>query len=171
AEDVARVTAEDVRELHARAVLPRGSAMVLVGDIDPQRAVDAVAAAFHGWNSDRSAVELPPLPEVPGGDLLLVHRPGAVQSQIRLSAPFVSRTDPAYPALQLANLVFGGYFSSRLVENIREDKGYTYSAHSYPEFTPGGATVLVDADTASEATAPALLETRYEIARMAVVPP
>jgi zinc protease len=73
--------------------------------------------------------------------------------------------------VQLANLVFGGFFSSRLVENIREDKGYTYHARSSLEFTVRGATLLVDADTASEVTAPALLEMRYELGRLGVVPP
>jgi zinc protease len=171
AEDVAETTAEDVRALHGAAVLPRGSVLVLVGDIEPQRAVDMVGAALDGWSSPQAASELPPLPRLTGGDMALVNRPGAVQSQLRLSAQAVPRTDPRYPAVQLANLVFGGFFSSRLVENIREQKGYTYSARSYLEFTPTGATVLVDADTASEVTAAALLETRYELGRLGLVPP
>ena len=116
-------------------------------------------------------MELAALPRVTAGDLLLVHRPGAVQSQLRLSAQAVPRTDPRYPALQLANLAFGGYFSSRLVENIREDKGYTYHARSGIEFTPSGATLLIDADTASEVTAAALWEVRYELGRFGLVPP
>src|SRR5205085_3489183 len=99
------------------------------------------------------------------------HRAGAVQSQIRLAAQAIPRTDPRYPALQLANLVYGGFFSSRLVENIREDKGYTYSARSHPEFTIHGATLLIDADTASGVTAAALLETPYEPSRLGLGPP
>jgi predicted Zn-dependent peptidase len=71
----------------------------------------------------------------------------------------------------MANLAFGGYFSSRLVENIREDKGYTYSAHSGFEFTGDSATVNVEADTANDATAAAVLETRYELGRLGLVPP
>lgn len=171
ADDVTAVTAAAVRALHRRALVPRGAVLVLVGDITPQRVVDTVATALAGWHSEYAATELAPLPEVTGGDLALVHRPAAVQSQLRLSAQALPRTDERYPALQLANLVFGGYFSSRWVENIREDKGYTYGAHSGFEFTPHGATLLADADTASEVTAAALLETRYELGRMAVVPP
>ncbi|MDA3646247.1 insulinase family protein [Saccharopolyspora indica] len=171
AEDVAAVTAEEVRALHPEAVLPRGSVLVLVGDIDPEQTVATVERILGGWQSERSATALPSLPVVQGGDVKLVHRPGAVQSQLRLSAQALPRTDPQYPALQIANLTFGGYFSSRLVENIREDKGYTYGAHSSFEFTPGNGTLLVDADTASEVTAAALLETRYELARLALVPP
>jgi len=171
AEDVAVVTPEQVRALHRASVLPRGSVLVIVGDIDPETVIGDLEKAFGGWASDRSAVRLPALPELTGGNVLLVPRAGAVQSQIRLSAQSVSRTDPRYPALQLANLVYGGYFSSRLVENIREDKGYTYSAHSGFEFTDQTAVVNVDADTATDATAAALLETRYELARLGLVPP
>jgi len=170
-EQVMEVTAAAVRALHKRAVVPRGAVLVLVGDLTPAKAVDAVAGALAGWTSARPATELAQLPEVPGGDVQLVHRAGAVQSSLRLSAQALPRTDPRYPALQLANLVFGGYFSSRWVENIREDKGYTYGAHSGFEFTPHGATLLADADTASEVTAAALLETRYELGRIALVPP
>lgn len=171
AEDVAVVDAEQVRALHAASVLPRGSVLVLVGDIDPEAVIGQLENALGGWASDRSAVRLPQLPDVQGPTVLLVPRAGAVQSQIRLSGQTIPRTDPRYAALQLANLAFGGYFSSRLVENIRENKGYTYSAHSGFEFTDGTAVVNIDADTANEATAPALLETRYELGRLGMVPP
>lgn len=168
AEQVGRVAPAAVRALHRRAVVPRGAVLILVGDIRPNEAADTAAVALDGWRSDRSAAELAPLPEVVGGDLALVHRPGAVQSQLRLTAQALPRTDPRYPALQLANLIFGGFFSSRWVENLREDKGYTYGAHSGFEFTPHGATVQADTDTASEVSAAALLETRYELGRLAL---
>jgi zinc protease len=169
--DVAVVTATQVRELHKDAVVPRGAVLVLVGDIDPAGVTRLVGSALDGWRSDRTATGMAALPEVRGGDLLLVHRPGAVQSQLRLSARAMARTDPRYPALQLANLAYGGYFSSRLVENIREDKGYTYHARSGIEFTSKGASLLVDADTASDVTAAALWEVRYELGRFGLVPP
>jgi zinc protease len=171
ASDVATVTPEEVRELHRASVLPRGSVLVVVGDVGLDAAVRQIEEAMAGWSSEAGAAELPDLPDVVGGDLLLINRPGAVQSQLRMSAQAVTRTDPAYPALQLANLAFGGFFSSRLVENIREDKGYTYHARSMLEFTPSGATLLIDTDTASEVTAAALLEVRYELGRLGLAPP
>jgi zinc protease len=143
---------------------------VLVGDLDPTDAVARVEKALAGWSGGQAA-PLPALPELRARALLLVDRPGAVQSQLRLSAPAVGRTDPRYPALQLANLALGGYFSSRLVENLREDKGYTYHASSSLELDPHGAVLAVETDVASEVTAPALLEARYELGRLAVVPP
>jgi predicted Zn-dependent peptidase len=170
-EAVAAVTAEQVRALQSAAVLPRGSLLTIVGDVDPDAVVTAVTVALDGWAGSGAARELAAPPAPVPGDLELVHRPGSVQSQLRLSGPAVTRQDPAYAALQLANLVFGGYFSSRWMENIREDKGYTYGAHSGIEWVPGGALLGVDTDVASDVTAAALLETRYELGRIVAVPP
>ena len=170
-EDVAAVTPASVRALHRRAVVPGGAVLVLVGDLEPGPAVGLVESILAGWRADHPATELAPLPPLGGADLQLVHRDAAVQSQLRLSAQAVPRSDGRYAAVQLANLVFGGYFSSRWVENIREDKGYTYGAHCGFEFTRYGATLVADADTANEVTAAALLETRYELGRMVVTPP
>jgi predicted Zn-dependent peptidase len=88
-----------------------------------------------------------------------------------MALPAVPRTDPDHAALQLANLVFGGYFSSRWVENIREDKGYTYGPHSLIEHSIAGSTLVLAAEVATEVTAPALLETVYELGRLASLPP
>jgi zinc protease len=160
---VAGVGPAAVHGLHRRSLVPRGSTLVLVGDLSPAKAIaQAQAALARGLGSP---------PAIAGDDLLAHHRPGAVQSQIRLSGAAVQRDDPSYPAIQLANLVYGGYFSSRLVENIREDKGYTYSARSSLEFWPGAAAVSVAFDTTTESTAPALLEARYELGRISLQAP
>jgi predicted Zn-dependent peptidase len=168
---VSAVTADQVRGLQRASLVPRGSILTLVGDVDPAAAIADVEKFLEGWTADHAARELLPPPPIIADDLELVHRPGSVQSQLRLTAPAVGRADPAYAALQLANLVFGGYFSSRWMENIREDKGYTYGAHSGIEFVPGGGVLGLETDVASDVTAAALLETRYELGRLVAVPP
>ena len=168
---VAACTAASVRGLHRRSVLARGSTLILVGDLRPRHALDAAAQAFDGWTAGATATPLSPPPPVAGGAVTAYHRAGAVQSQTRLTTPGVLRTDPGYAAAQLANIVFGGYFSSRLVENLREDKGFTYHAHSSIEFWPGLAAVTVGYDTAPDVAAAALVETRYELGRIAVGSP
>jgi len=55
---------------------------------------------------------------------------GAVQSAIRIGKPFFNRTHPDYPGMAVLNTILGGYFGSRLMSNIREDKGYTYGIGS-----------------------------------------
>jgi predicted Zn-dependent peptidase len=151
--------------------VPGGAILTLVGDLAADEGVALVEELLGRWAASHPARVLSPPPPVSPSNVELVHRAGSVQSQLRLSAPALGRLDARYAALQLANLVFGGYFSSRWMENIREDKGYTYGAHSGTEFVPGGAVLSVETDVASDVTAAALLETRYELGRMTAVPP
>jgi zinc protease len=171
AEDVDAVAPTLVRSLYRRQAVPDGAVLVLVGDLSPARAVGQVADALGEWRSERGAVGMTPPPPVEAAPLALFDNPGAVQSQVRLSAPAVGREHEGYPAQQLANLVYGGYFSSRLVENIREDKGFTYSASSSVSFWPGRAALTVGFDTTTESTAAAVWEAQYELGRMALTPP
>jgi len=167
---VAAVGAGQLRRLHAERVQPAGSTLVVVGDVSPTRALDQVEAALGGWGAGGPVRSLPPVPPIEPGPIVLVDRPGSVQSSIRLGGRALRRDDPDYPALQLANLAFGGYFSSRLVENVREDKGYTYGPHSRIDHGVAGSSLVVDMDVATEVTAPALLEVWYELGRMATLP-
>jgi zinc protease len=171
AEQVRAVEPADLRALHAERTHPAGAVLVLVGDLDPDRALDAAERALGDWDGAGKQAELPPTPPLQPGPLLLVDRPGAVQSSMRLALPAVGRTHEDHAALQLANLIFGGYFSSRWVENIREDKGYTYGPHSLIEHSIAGSALVVAAEVATEVTAPALLETVYEMGRLASLPP
>ena len=148
---------------------PKGAVLTLVGDLRPAAALDAVEAALGGW-SGRAAKPLPKLPKHTPGGVTIVDRPGAVQTNIRLGAPALPRTAPNYAALQVANVVFGGYFSSRLVNNIREDKGYTYSPRSSIEHAAAGSRLIVAATSRPRSPAPALLEILYELGRVVLLP-
>ncbi|WP_446211272.1 M16 family metallopeptidase [Micromonospora sp. IBSANI012] len=170
-EQVRAVKPPALRKLHAERVHPAEAVLVLVGDMRPDRALDAAEQALSGWRGDTRGVDLPPTPPLEPGPLLLVDRPGSVQSSLRIALPAVPRTHPDHAALQLANLVFGGYFSSRWVENIREDKGYTYGPHSSVEHSVAGSVLVAAAEVATEVTGPALLETTYELGRLASLPP
>ncbi|MCW2683757.1 MAG: putative Zn-dependent peptidase [Blastococcus sp.] len=170
AERVAAVDGQLLRDLHRARVLPAGSTLVLVGDLDPRAATDAVADALAGWTGSGDAVVVPPAPTLHAPGIGLVDRPGAVQSNIRLGGPAPGRTHAELPAVRLASMIFGGYFSSRLVENIRERRGYSYSPRSSVDHQVAGSSFLVEADVATEVTAPALLETTYELGRMALLP-
>ncbi|MGH3711951.1 MAG: M16 family metallopeptidase [Micromonosporaceae bacterium] len=169
-EQVLAVRSGGLRQLHAERVHSGGATLTLVGDLDPARALDDAERLLGRWEGGGETVELPPVPELKPGPLTLVHREGSVQSSLRIAFGGVDRTHPDHAALQLANLVFGGYFSSRWVENIREDKGYTYSPRSALEHSVAGSTLVLSADVSTEVTAPSLLETEYELGRIASLP-
>jgi zinc protease len=170
-DEVKAVEPPDLQALHAERLHPAGATLVLVGDFEPEAALDSAERALGGWDGGGVQVELPPVPPLRPGPLLLADRPGAVQSSMRLALPAVGRTHPDHATLQLANLIFGGYFSSRWVENIREDKGYTYGPHALIEHSIAGSTMVAAAEVATDVTAPALLETWYELGRLASLPP
>ena len=170
-EQVREVRPDQLRALHADRVRPDGAVLVLVGDLNPDKAIDAAQKALGSWTGPGRQESLPVPPPLVPGPLLLVDRPGAVQSSLRMALPALPRTDPDYAALQLANLIFGGYFSSRWVENLREDKGYTYGPQTSIEHFLAGSALLVAAEVATEVTGPSLLETVYELGRIASLPP
>ena len=171
AEQVRGVRPGQLRALHGDRVRPDGATLVIVGDLPPERAVEAAAKALDGWTGPGRDAVVPPVPPLETGPLVLVDRPGSVQSSLRIALPGLPRRHPDHAALQLANLVFGGYFSSRWTENIREDKGYTYGPHSAIDHSVAGSTLIAGADVATEVTGPALLETMYELGRIASLPP
>jgi predicted Zn-dependent peptidase len=171
ASDVTPLGTADLLDIHRARVHPAGAALVIVGDVEAEAALDLVEAALGEWDGAGAGDVTPPTPPLESGPLILADRPGSVQSSMRLALGAVGRTHPDHAALQLANLVFGGYFSSRWMENIREDKGYTYGAHSIVEHSIAGSSVILATDVATEVTAPALLETWYELGRLATAAP
>lgn len=169
--DVSGLGRGELLALHAARLRPAGATLVVVGDVDAAAVLDAAEAALGSWPGAEVGEQVPEVPPLQTGPTWLADRPGSVQSSIRLALPAVGRTHPDHAALQLANLVFGGYFSSRWVENIREDKGYTYGPYSAVEHSVAGSRLVLAAEVATDVTAPALLETMYELGRLATGAP
>ncbi len=170
AQEVQAVAPGQLRALHARRLAPAGSILTVVGDLQPSRAIGLVEKALAAWTATGEAARTPALPPPVDRPALLLDRPGAVQTTIRMGGVAPSRSDADYAAFGLVNLVFGGYFSSRWVANIREDKGYTYSPHAQVEHPPAGSRVSISADVSTPTTAAALLETLYELGRASLLP-
>ena len=94
---VAAVTAEQVRALQAAALVPRGSILTLVGDVDPAAAIAQVGGRWPAGPPSTRRASCPRRRRSPPATCELVHRPGSVQSQLRLTAAAVPRRDPALP--------------------------------------------------------------------------
>lgn len=163
---VRRVTPSALRSLHDEALRPSGATLVIAGDVRAPAAVETVEGIVRAWKRRRRPS--PPPPPVPPrpGPVRVIDRPGSRQAAIRLAGLALPTSDPAYPAVELASLIFGGYFSSRLVRNIREDKGYTYSASSRISHGRVASSLNVAADVRSEVAGAALVEILYELGRM-----
>jgi len=146
---------------------PNNAFLLIVGAIEPDAMIAAAEKAFGGWSrGDVAAPAYPAPPALSGRHLYFVQRPNSIQSSISVGNIVVKRSDPRWFELTLANTIYGGAFNSRIVRNIREEKGYTYSPQS--ALTAFGDTGFYRfaADVRNEVTGPTLTEVFKEIDKM-----
>jgi predicted Zn-dependent peptidase len=150
---------------------PANALLIIAGDFAPAVLMDEIERIFSGWNGgDVPPTPNPALPGVHGRRVHLVHRPEAVQTQILLGNRAITRQHPDWMRLSLANSLYGGAFNSRLVMNIREDKGYTYSPRSGAHPLRQHGYFSVHAAVRNEVVAATLTEMFYEMDRMRALP-
>jgi len=131
-ESVNALTRERVLAFYKSRYVPRGAILAVVGDIDGKKALDLVKARFGGWKGDAEARTIPKLApkKYAGRRVLIVDKPDASQSQIRFGNVTVPRgTSEEFP-LVVSNTVLGSGFTSRLMEEIRVNRGLSYGARS-----------------------------------------
>jgi predicted Zn-dependent peptidase len=146
---------------------PNNAFLLIVGAIDPDATFAAVEKAFAGWaRGDVAAPAYPAPPALSGRHLYFVQRPNSIQSSISVGNIAVKRGDPRWFELQMANTIFGGAFNSRIVRNIREEKGYTYSPGSALTGFSDAGFYKFAADVRNEVTGPTLTEVFKEIDKM-----
>ena len=146
---------------------PNNAFLLIVGAIDPDATFAAVDKAFGGWA--RGDVASPPFaapPALTGRHLYFVQRPNSIQSSIVVGNLAVKRSDPRWYELTLANTIYGGAFNSRIVRNIREEKGYTYSPQSGLTGFGNAGFYRFAADVRNEVTGATLTEVFKEIDKM-----
>jgi zinc protease len=144
-----------------------------VGDFENEKMLRAITDRFGGWKAPGTAPAPPAAPTsaVPQHAVFFVPRPDSVQTTIQLGGFGPLRTDPDYEAALVANAIYGGTFGSRLVSNIREDKGYTYSPFAALRNYRAASTLNTMADVRNEVTAPTFNEIMYELNRLATTSP
>jgi zinc protease len=129
-EDYAHLQRSQLLEYYKKAYQPSNCTMVVSGKVS-ETTLKSVNATFGSNWEGRTAVAKNEFSFITGtGKTHFLERPDALQSALRLGQLAINRTHPDFPALQVLNTIFGGYFGSRLMANIREDKGYTYGIGS-----------------------------------------
>jgi predicted Zn-dependent peptidase len=159
AASVASLDADAVRAFAAARYAPRGGGMVVVGDLRPEEVLDAVDRRFRDWEGEgRGPDETAPDPASPEPRVVVVRRPGSVQSEIRIGHVGPSKGDPDEVPLRVLNIVLGGAFTSRLNLSLRERHGFTYGVRSHFSFRRSGGLFTIGAAVQTEVTAAALAE-------------
>jgi zinc protease len=166
---ISAATPESLKKEFSRRFRPASSLLVITGAFDPEAVSKTVTKVFGGWKSAGPALpETPPVVSAKGREILFVSRPGSVQSTLLVGRIGPQRATPEFYSAVVANSVYGNGFASRLMANIREDKGYSYSPGSALLVAQRGGLLRVRAQVRNEVTAAALLEIIYELDRMGV---
>jgi zinc protease len=161
------VTVDELRAFWQRYYRPNSATAVVVGDVDEASVRRLLEQAFGGWQQGPvQPVRVPDAPQVTGRTIYIVDRPGSAQSVVRLARIGVRRDHPDYYALEVMNTILGGSFTSRLNQNLREDKGYTYGAGSGFSYLPAAGPWSASSAVQTHSTGPALREFMNELRGM-----
>jgi zinc protease len=166
------LSADDLRAFHAAHYQPSNAHLLVVGDVMAAAVMPALEKAFGGW-PNAGAVQrrsLPAAPQVKARHVYLVDKPGAAQSQIRIGSIGVARNTPDYHAIDVANTMLGGSFSSRLNLNLREKNGYAYGAGSQFAMRQQAGPFVALAGVQSDKTREAVGEFIKELTGMSAPP-
>jgi zinc protease len=161
------ITTADLRGFHQRYYRPGNATAILVGDVDAAAARSLLEATLGDWQ--QGAVRAQPVADagqVSGRRIYIVDKPGSAQSVVTLGRIGVPRTTRDYYALEVMNVILGGSFTSRLNQNLREDKGYTYGARSAFDYRPAAGPWTAGAAVQTPSTGPAIAEFMKELRGM-----
>ena len=163
------ITRQDLVEYHSQYFIPNTAYLVVVGDITPAEAIKTAAKHFGSWQrgeAEQVAWANPALPK--GIRVCLAPLDGAVQSSLKLTHTVDLKPghEDAIAVSVMNSILGGGIFSGRLMQNLREDKAFTYGARSSLSTDEISGRFTASADVRNEVTDSAVVEFMYEIRRM-----
>ena len=162
---IAGMTRDDLLAFHKRTVRPEGATLVVVGDTTLKEIVPLLEKHFGDWKGEgkQADVTLPTVTKQAQPRVFLLDQPGAVQANIFAAQLVPSTTDAGATALDMANNVFGGDFTSRLNMNLREEKHWSYGARSGAGGAVGQRVWRASAPVQIDKTAESVAEIKREL--------
>src|SRR6185503_15724359 len=166
-ESIQKLTTKDLAAFHSTYYRPNNAILAIVGDVTMKEIMPKIEKAFGDWQkADVPAFTVPEAPAQSASRILLIDRPGSVQTVLQLGTIGIERTSPDYFAVLMADRVLGGGPSGRLFLNLREDKGYTYGAYSGFAASKYRGTWNASSEVRTEVTDGAMKEFKYELTRL-----
>ena len=169
-ESLEAITRDDIVAFYESRRQPDNAVLIIAGAITTEEGLAYAEHHFADWEGTAEAVSYPALPEHSGQRIILVDRPGSTQANFRLGNIGIQGASMDYFPARVMNHVLGGTFSSRLVQNIREEKGYTYSIGSGFSYPADIGRFVVTAAVRNDVIVPALEEVFMEIERIQTEP-
>ena len=166
-EDYHTITPEVLREFYERHYHSGNCSIFLSGKVTDDiisRVTDIFGIPFGQYQLQMPKLSFPfaAIPE----KRIFTEREDAMQSAVKMGCTTITREHPDYPKLRVLMTLFGGYFGSRLMSNIREDKGYTYGISAGVVFYPDSGLLIVSTETDNEYVEPLIQEVYHEIDRL-----
>ena len=165
--DFDRLNRHALLTTYQQYMVPANCTIFVAGKVDDSSLRFIRNEIEQGWmaRGEKPAIQAPTFP-VPVARQELIEREKAIQSAIRIGQLSIQRSDPDFPALQVLNTLLGGYFGSRLMMNIREDKGYTYGVGSGIGSMKQAAFFTISSEVGTDVCAETLMEIEYELNRL-----
>ncbi len=164
------MTRDEMVAFWTQNFVPNNAALVVAGDITADELRPLAESTFGAWQRGEPATPALGAPATTSARLVLVDKPGAPQTQLRVATIGAPRSTPDYPSLQVMNMALGGLFSSRINMNLREEHGYTYGAGSAFVYRRAAGPFYVATGVRTDVTGPAVSEIFKEIARTTETP-
>jgi zinc protease len=161
---VKSLSTSDLQSYYETNFKPNNSTLIIVGDVNPDQIEQKINARFGSWQ--RGTIPHLSYGEPPKSGvttIYLIDKPGAAQSSFRIGSVGVPRSTQDYFALTVMNTILGGSFTSRLNQNLRETRGYTYGAGSRFDMRRAAGPFLASAEIVAAKTDSALLEFMKEL--------
>ncbi|HEY7501628.1 MAG TPA: pitrilysin family protein [Vicinamibacterales bacterium] len=155
-ESIASITRDDLVSFHKTWFGANNAILAIVGDVSHEEAFAGAERAFGKWSRTETQAAKPVEPPPPTRRLVVIDRPGSVQTEIRVGNIGLSRRNPDFLALDLAINVLGGEGGNRLHRVLRSDRGLTYGASADVNALKDTGNIVADTDTRSESTGEAL---------------
>lgn len=166
---LASITRQHVLDNFKTTFTPNGAYLVIVGDINRAQAQELAEKYFGSWKGEAPVRDEPGSGKAPKSNrVIFVNKPGAVQSVISVSFPINMKPgDPNQIPLNVLNgIMGGGGFGTRLMQNLREDKAYTYGCYSDLQVTRYGSWLSASGSFRNEVTDSAITQLLYEFGRI-----
>ncbi len=161
---VTPLTTADLQSYYQANFKPNNATLIIVGDVNPSQIEQKINSLFGGWpRGDVPQLTYGEPPKASATMIYLVDKPGAAQSSFRIGAVGVPRSTKDYFALTVMNTILGGSFTSRLNQNLREARGYTYGASSRFDMRRAAGPFTAAAEIVSAKSDSALLEFMKEL--------
>jgi zinc protease len=160
------MTRDDMLAFWKQNFVPNNAALIVSGQVTTGDLRPIVEKAFGEWQRGTPAQATLGAPATSAAKVVIVDKPGAPQTQVRVAAIGVPRATPDYEAIRVMNEALGGLFSSRINMNLREQHGYTYGASSQFVFRRAPGPFLITSGVRTDVTGPAVSEIFKEVRRM-----